>query len=158
MVSVTVMTRDGSSFSGGDAGRAEQQLKAWVAQAAEKAQRYERMQAEVAAVSVTESVAGGAVRVTVASGGEVTDLQLGDPVRQWSPAEIAAQILGCMRGAQGRLAGRVGEVMAATVGDDDETARAVVESYRRRFGDDEQARRPVHPDDGEDFSDHSYLR
>ena len=51
-----------------DAGRAEQQLDAWVAQATDKAQRYERIQGEVVAVSVTESVAGGAVRVTVPSG------------------------------------------------------------------------------------------
>lgn len=156
MVSVTAMTS--GFFFGGDAGRAQQQVDAWVAQAAEKAQRYERMQAKVAAVTVTESVADGAVRVTVSSGGEVTDLQLGDRVRQWSPAEIAAEILACMRRAQGRLAGRVSEVMAATVGDDDQAARAVVESYRRRFGDRvEEPRRPEQPDDG-DFSDQSYLR
>jgi hypothetical protein len=38
-----------------------------------------------------------------------------------------------MRRAQGRLPARVAEVMAATVGDDEQTVRSVVTSYQQRF-------------------------
>ncbi len=123
----------GSGGFGGSAQQAEQQVRAWAAGAAAKAQRYEQMQQQVAEITETDTSADGAVRVTVAASGVLTDLQLSGRAREREPDRLAAEILAGMRRAQGRLSARVAEVMAATVGDDEETVRSVVRSYQQRF-------------------------
>ena len=123
----------GSGGFGGSAQQAEQQVREWAAGAAAKAQRYQRMQQQVAEITETDTSADGAVRVTVAASGVLTDLQLSGRVREREPDRLAAEILAGMRRAQGRLSTRVAEVMAATVGDDEETVRSVVRSYQQRF-------------------------
>ncbi|SBT69008.1 YbaB/EbfC DNA-binding family protein [Micromonospora sediminicola] len=108
-------------------------VASWVAGISERAARAQALSDEVAAMSATAEGAQGAVRVTVAASGAMTDLRLDDRVLRWRPDEIAATVLAVMRRAQGRLAAQVAEAAAGTVGADSETARAVVGSYAARF-------------------------
>jgi hypothetical protein len=80
----------------------------------------------------------GAVEVTVAGSGVMTDLMLGDRVLRWSADEIAAQVMTVMRRAQGLLASRVTEIAHQTVGADSETGRAIVDGFVRRFPPDDE--------------------
>jgi hypothetical protein len=87
-------------------------------------------------VSTLTSSASGAdrtIRVTVASSGIVTGLELDDRVQRMPGAELAEEILRVMRRAQAGLADRVTEAVRETVGEDTETGRAVLASYGRRF-------------------------
>ncbi|WP_233158257.1 YbaB/EbfC family nucleoid-associated protein [Actinokineospora bangkokensis] len=118
---------------GGDGYQTEQEVRRWAADVEAKAQRYQQMQAEVAAVSVTESSRDGVVRVTVDATGAVTDLDIGDRHAELSGAELSREVLTTMRRAQSRITGSVAEVMERTVGDDPQTVAAVVGSYRERF-------------------------
>ncbi|MGQ0838438.1 YbaB/EbfC family nucleoid-associated protein [Actinokineospora sp.] len=119
---------------GGDGHQTEQELRRWAADVEAKAQRYHRMQNEVAQVSVVESDRDEVVRVTVDATGAVTDLVISDRCYELSGgAELAALVLTTMRRAQSRITERVSEVMARTVGDDAQTVAAVVGSYRERF-------------------------
>lgn len=122
-----------NSQSGAGAADAERRVEQWAAQVTEKAQRYQNMQAQVAELSVTESSADGAVRLTVGSSGVLADLELTERAGQLPPRQLAAQIMDTMRRAQGKLSGRVADVMRASVGEDVETINSVVSSYRQRF-------------------------
>lgn len=112
---------------------AEQQVQAWVAGVAAKADRYQDMQQRVAEITETATSPDGMVRVTVASSGIVTGLQLADRSVERGAQRLATEVLDTMRRAQSRLSGRVAEVMAATVGDDPQTVDAVVSTYQQRF-------------------------
>jgi DNA-binding protein YbaB len=118
-----------SNAAGGSAARVDQ----WVAQAKEKAQRYQAMRAAVGQVSVTESAKDGMVTVTVDSAGNVTDLRITDEVRGLSGSQVATAVLTTLRRAQSRLPERLGEVMADTIGDDQQTVDTIVGNYRERF-------------------------
>jgi hypothetical protein len=130
----------GRQFGAG-ASDAERRVEQWAAQVAEKAQRYQSMQAQVAGISVTEHSDDGAIQLTVGSSGVLTDLSLTDRAAQIPPRELAAQIMDTMRRAQGKLSSRVAEVMQASVGEDTETVSSVVSSYQQRF--------PQQPDEDE---------
>ncbi len=173
---------------GTDPDQVERRVSQWAGQFADRAERFESMRVQVEQISVTESSADGAVRVTVDSTGSPTDLMLSDKIRGMAPPEVAAQVMVCLRRAQGRLAGRVREAMAATVGDEEQVVEHVVAGYEARFPDQHQEtpapgpgvvtlgaieedarpsrpapsqrrRRPRPPDgDDDDFGDQSYLR
>jgi DNA-binding protein YbaB len=117
---------------GGD-GDATARLDRLAAQARAKAERYHAMQAAVGQVSVTESSKDGLVAVTVDSAGNVTDLRLTDRVRQLTGSQVASAVLATLRRAQSRLPERLGEVMAATIGDDRATVDTIVGNYRSKF-------------------------
>jgi hypothetical protein len=87
----------------------------------------------VATLTASATGADRAIRVTVASSGVVTGLELDDRVQRMSGAELAEEILRVMRRAQAGLADRVTEAVRETVGQDTETGRAVLASYGRRF-------------------------
>jgi hypothetical protein len=93
----------------------------------------------VSTLTASATGADRAVRVTVASSGIVTDLELDDRVQRMSGAELSEEILRVMRRAQAGLADRVVEAVRDTVGEDTETGRAVLASYGRRF--------PAEPDE-----------
>ena len=118
---------------GGDGVQTEQEVRRWAAGVEAKAQRYQEMQAEVAAVAVTEVSRGDVVRVTVDTTGAVTALEISDRNREMPGRELSALVLATMRRAQSRITERVAEVMERTVGDDPRTVAAVVGSYRERF-------------------------
>ena len=104
----------------------------WRAGVAEQARRFDAASRAIDGVSVTETAAGGAIMVTVASSGIPTDLRLGEDVGRMKPDQIATQIMACLRRAQARLADRVGAVVADTVGDG-AGAEAIVGQYQHRF-------------------------
>ena len=104
----------------------------WRAGVTEQAQRFDAARRAIDEVSVTETAAGGAIVLTVASSGIPTELRLGDDVGRMKPDHVAAQIMTCLQRAQVRLADRVGMVVADTVGDA-AGAEAIVEEYRYRF-------------------------
>ncbi|WP_435204137.1 YbaB/EbfC family nucleoid-associated protein [Micromonospora sp. bgisy143] len=133
-----------AQFPSADFGAATERFVAsWAADISARAARAHELSERVAAMSATAEGADGAVQVTVAASGAMTDLRLDDRVLRWRADEIAAEVLAVMRRAQGRLAPQVAEAAAETVGADSETARAVVGSYESRF--------PEVPDDEEGY-------
>ncbi|MET7966528.1 YbaB/EbfC family nucleoid-associated protein [Micromonospora sp. NPDC005305] len=108
----------------------------------DRAAQAQEMSRRVADLTATAAGADGAVRVTVAASGIVTELRLDDRVRSWPATRIAAEIMATTRRAQARLAGAVADVAARTVGAGSETARAVVASYTTRF--------PAPPEESDD--------
>ncbi|WP_431882390.1 YbaB/EbfC family nucleoid-associated protein [Micromonospora gifhornensis] len=126
---------------GAAADSAEEWTTSWATSMSERAAQAQAMSQRIAELSVSATGADGAVKVTVAGSGIVTDLRLDDRLSNWSGARLAAEIMATMRRAQGRLAGAVSDITAQTVGADSETARAVVASYAERFpaiGDDRE--------------------
>jgi DNA-binding protein YbaB len=114
----------------------------WTAAAREKAERYQAMQARAGQVSVTESSPDGMVTVTVDSVGNVTDLRVTDEVRDKSGAQVSSAVLTTLRRAQARLPGKLAEVMAETIGDDQRTVDTIVGNYRAKFPEPEPEEEP----------------
>lgn len=105
----------------------------WTAAAKEKAERYQTMAARAGQVAVTESSSDGMVTVTIDSAGNVTDLRITDRVKELSGAEVSSAVLLTLRRAQARLPEKLAEVMAETIGDDQQTVDTIVNNYRSKF-------------------------
>ena len=139
------------------------QIDQWSAAAREKAERYQAMQARAGQVSVTESSQDGLVTVTVDSAGNVSDLRITDRVKELSGAQISATVLLTLRRAQARLPEKLAEVMAETIGDDQQTMDVIVGNYRAKFPEppsDEPtppARPPSPPSGDDDFGGESVM-
>lgn len=102
----------------------------------------------VATLRASASGAGGAVLVTVASSGNVTDLELDERSLGLGAPGLAIEILRTIRRAQSALAGEVAGAVEATVGADTETGKAVLDSFTQRFpasGGLDEAAAPVMP-------------
>lgn len=112
---------------------AEDWVRSWTAQVSSRAEAAAVLADRVAGLSASATGADGAIRVTVGSSGVVTGLELDDRVQRMPGRELAAQIMALLAQAQTALTGRVGEVVAGTVGADTETGRAVLDSFARRF-------------------------
>lgn len=113
----------------------------WERDADQRAARYADMQQRVEQISITESVAGGAVSVTVGSNGIPTDVSMTATVRELAPDQIAGAVMSAMRKAQSRYPGRLAEILAETVGDDP-AASHILATAERSF--------PAPPDDEDD--------
>jgi hypothetical protein len=87
----------------------------------------------VATLRASASGADGAVLVTVASSGNVTDLELDERSLGLGAPGLAAEILRTIRRAQSALAGQVADAVEATVGAETETGKAVLDSFTQRF-------------------------
>jgi DNA-binding protein YbaB len=120
---------------------ADDWIDSWAASVSARAQAAQELSERVSMLLVSVSGRDGAVQVTVAGSGVMTDLRLDDRVLRWPASEIATQVMSVMRRAQASLASRVAEIADETVGADSETGRAVVDGFARRF--------PVPPDDEE---------
>jgi DNA-binding protein YbaB len=105
----------------------------WERNATEKAARFKAMAEQVEQVSITESVAGGAVRVTVGHNGIPTDIAMTDKVRAMEPDEIASNVMAAIRKAQSRYPERLAEILAETVGEDDPAARHILAKAEESF-------------------------
>jgi DNA-binding protein YbaB len=114
-----------------------------------KAGRYQVMQARAAEVSVTESSQDSLVTVTVDSAGNVTDLRITDKVKEMSGERVAAAVLLTLRRAQARLPEKLAEVMAETIGDDQQTVDTIVNNYRSKFPEPEPEDEPAEPEEPE---------
>lgn len=130
----------------------------WEKNAVEKAAKYESMRQEVERISITESAAGGAVRVTVGNNGIPTDIAMTEGVSRLRPEQIAAAVMEAMRKAQSRYPAELQRIVGDTVGDTP-AARHIVAEADRNFPRDEEPPPPPprgRDDDG-DFSDDRFL-
>ena len=119
---------------------AERWLADWSASASAQVAKAQQMSDQVSRVSLSASSPDGSVEVTVGPSGAVTNLRLGEAIRKRPADEIAQEILRVMRRAQAKLASRVAEIAADTVGADSAAGRAVVSSFEQRYpGADEDA-------------------
>src|SRR4030081_1411331 len=99
----------------------ERMVDDWERDAVAKSQRYQQMQAKVEQISITESVANGAVSVTVGHNGLPTDIKMTAAGRKMTPDEIAASVLRAIQKPQSKYPERMQAIVAETVGEDDTT-------------------------------------
>ncbi len=115
----------------GSAAEAASSIDRWAQGFAEKAQRYREAQADTEQLRLSATSSDGRVRVTVGADGGVTGLRLDERLRELPMSEVAERILTTMRQAQSGIADRVGEVMAAHLGDEDLHTRATMMTMLR---------------------------
>jgi DNA-binding protein YbaB len=116
-----------------DIARAEEQMRRLVAETGAKAARYEDMHRQVGTVSATERSVDGMVLVTVDSNGVPVKLWIAERARDLPASRLSAEILATMRAAQAKITDQVAQIMRATVGPDEATANALLQTYRDRF-------------------------
>jgi YbaB/EbfC DNA-binding family protein len=116
-----------------DIDAAEEWLDSWAGQVNEQAQRSVDLSRRVAALTGSAEGRDGAIRVTVGSAGQVERLELDDRVHELPGPRLAEEIIAVMRRAQAGLSSRVADEVRATVGQDSETGRAVLQSFDTRF-------------------------
>jgi DNA-binding protein YbaB len=112
---------------------ADRMVDDWERNATEKAARFQEMARQVEQVSITESVAEGAVRVTVGHNGLPTDIAMTEQVLRMTPDEIAANVMAGIRKAQSRYPERLGEILADTVGAEDPAAAHILQTAEQNF-------------------------
>ena len=113
---------------------AEERIAQWARGFEEKAQRYQEVAQDTEQIRLTESSSDGRVKVTVGPDGSMTDLEFSEKIRSMQLRELSSLILDTMRRAQSGIVGRVGEVMTAHLGDEDEQTRAMMlDTLRGRF-------------------------
>lgn len=71
--------------------------------------------------------------MAVASSGSVTRLHLDERIRDRSAAKTAEQMLAVIRETHAKLMHLATDATAETVGVDNETGRAIVDSFAQRF-------------------------
>ncbi|HET6530205.1 MAG TPA: YbaB/EbfC family nucleoid-associated protein [Actinoplanes sp.] len=108
-------------------------VRSWSSQVSGRAEAATALADRVAVLTASATGAEGAIRVTVTSSGNLTELELADDVRRLSGAALAEQIMRVYRRAQAGLTERVAEAVGETVGAETETGRAVLESFAHRF-------------------------
>jgi hypothetical protein len=120
-------------------------MRSWSAQVAGRTEAAAALADRVATLTSSAEGGSGAIRVTVASSGIPTGLELDDSVQPGK--DLAAEILRVMRRAQAGLVDRVATAVEETVGADTETGRAVLDSFAQRFpaDPDESPAAPVMP-------------
>ena len=118
---------------------AEEWVRSWSSPVSGRAEAAAALADRVAGLTASATGDAGAIRVTVASSGNVTALGLDDRVQRLRGDDLAAEIMRTMRRAQAGLSERVAEAVDETVGADTETGRAVRESFAQRF--------PAEPDE-----------
>jgi len=134
------MTGPGVMAMNGSPDEAKAKLDQWAAGLSAKAAKYESVARQTEDLRLSATSVSNFVRVTVRADGSVTDLEFGPKARTVPMPELATLILDTMRRAQAGIAGRVGDVLAAELGDDDpETRELMLTELRGRF-----------PDPGED--------
>lgn len=124
---------------------AEEWVRSWSSQVSGRAEAAAALADRVAGLTASAAGADGAIKVTVASSGNITGLALEDAVQGYPGAELAAQIMRVMRRAQAGLRERVAAAVDETVGADTETGRAVLDSFAQRFPAEPEATAPVMP-------------
>ncbi|MET8993816.1 YbaB/EbfC family nucleoid-associated protein [Amycolatopsis sp. NPDC004169] len=107
----------------------EQLLASFDAKIAEAKQRGDRMQAEMAAVSVAERSQDGQIAVTVNHLGNLVGLEIGHAVRE--KANLADEILRTVQRAQSKLADAVQTGIPSIAGTD--TMDELVQQLHREF-------------------------
>src|SRR3954469_20888647 len=112
---------------------AEEWLDSWTASVNAQAERSVDLSRRVAALSASAQSRDGAIRVTVGSAGQVEKLELDERVHAVPGPRLAEEIVSVMRLAQAALSQQVADEVRATVGEETETGRAVIDSFDIRF-------------------------
>jgi hypothetical protein len=99
----------------------------------------------VATLTSSADGGAGAIRVTVASSGALTGLDLQDSVQRMAGKDLAVEILRVMHRAQAGLVERVAAAVDEIVGTDSEAGRAVLDSFAQRFPAEPEPVAPVMP-------------
>ncbi|MEU1952719.1 YbaB/EbfC family nucleoid-associated protein [Nocardia rhamnosiphila] len=115
-----------------DLDRAIEGVAQMAADAERRAQRFAELQERMTALTATESGAGGRVGVTVDSSGVPIAIDLAPGVREMDSRVLSAEILACMRRAQGKLRPGIAGLVHDIVGEDPAGA-ALVDGFDRRF-------------------------
>jgi hypothetical protein len=132
------MTGPGVTAMSGSPDDALARLDQWAAGFTAKAEKYDSVARRTGELRLSATSVSGFVRVTVRADGSVTDLEFGPKAHTVPMPELAAMILDTMRKAQAGIAGRVGDVLAAELGDDDrQTRELMLADLRGRFPDPE---------------------
>ncbi|MEU8333770.1 YbaB/EbfC family nucleoid-associated protein [Micromonospora sp. NPDC048839] len=118
---------------GRDPDAAQEMLHSWTAELSTRAQSAADLSERVAAITASATGAEGAVRLTVAASGALTDLRLDDRVQRMRSSELASIIMATVARAQAGLTEQVTVAVHDTVGTDSETGRAVTDTFARRF-------------------------
>jgi hypothetical protein len=116
-----------------DIDAAEEWLNTWTASVNAQAERAAQLTSRVAALTAHAESDDGSIKVTVGSTGQIEKLALDDRVQRLSGEDLSRQIMAVMRKAQASLSALVTSEVAATVGVDTETGRAVIGSFETRF-------------------------
>jgi hypothetical protein len=116
-----------------DVDAAERWLDSWVAQVNATAASSVELSRRVAGLTGSAQRRDGSIRITVGSSGQVDRLELDERVHELSGPRLAEEIMIVIRQAQAALSARVGDEVRATVGEDTETGRAVIQSFDSRF-------------------------
>ncbi|MEH0972822.1 YbaB/EbfC family nucleoid-associated protein [Micromonospora sp. CPCC 205546] len=112
---------------------ATRRLDGWEASIANRAAQAKELASRVQAMRGTATSADRTIQVTVDASGLLVDLRLDERTRQHSATHTARQILDTTRAAHADLLNRITEATTAILDDEDPTAAALVESYRRRL-------------------------
>lgn len=121
---------------------AQERLRSWAAGVSARAQAAVALSDQVAGLESTGQALDGAVRVRVDGAGRLVDLYLDERVRQVPAGEVAAGVLRAVALAQHGLNHLVAQAVAATVGAESETGRAVVDGFAAQYPDPEPAPEP----------------
>lgn len=116
---------------------ATRRLDDWESSIAERAAQAKALSAQVRQLTGTARSPDRMVEVVVDSSGMLAGLWLDERTRQRPAAHTARQILETTRAAHADLLWQVTEATTRSLGPDDPTATALVDSYRRRLGPDQ---------------------
>jgi len=105
----------------------------WAHQVAENARQYRELQDRLARLTLTETSRDRTVAVTVSASGVLTDLTLTERGQPRPLAQIAAEVMDCVRRAQARIPVLLQTTMADVGTADDPAARQIVAVARSRF-------------------------
>jgi phenylpyruvate tautomerase PptA (4-oxalocrotonate tautomerase family) len=139
---------------------AEDWIRSWSDSVSERAAAARELADRVARLTVEATDPDRTVTTTVNGSGGLVDLRLEPGAGRIPMDDLADRILRTMRRAQGRLAERVAEEAAQTVGEDSESARAVVNSFAQRYPttEDDDATGNGAPEDGGAWRDNGAWR
>ncbi|MGW3467256.1 YbaB/EbfC family nucleoid-associated protein [Saccharopolyspora sp. NPDC000995] len=118
---------------GRDIGAAERMVAQWQERAAEKAEKFGRMQREIEQISVTETSRDGSIQVTVGSNGILQNIQLSENANNRPMAKLGTEIMRAVRAAQAKIPELMQQVVAGTVGLEDSAAQHVLGEARKNF-------------------------
>lgn len=111
----------------------------------ERRLRFEEMAAQTQAMADQMQVLrasatdpNGLVTVSVDSTGNLTGIELSARSQRVQPEAVSRAIMDTVAEAKRRIAEQTGEVIAATVGADSETGKAVAANLKARFGSNEE--------------------
>jgi DNA-binding protein YbaB len=113
---------------------ADDMLRQFEARIDEQMAQADRLRSAMESVQATNETRDGAIAVTVDSSGGLAGLRLTPGALDLGADELAAQILACAKGAQAKLANKIGQTVSGVLGPDSETADYVSQAYADKFG------------------------